>query len=128
MGVSITVCTTCKFAPDTAVDTEGQSGGQRLAAALEDGVAACPDIATIVRHECLWACTQPCAVLIQSPGRTGYLAGRFAPNAASARALLDWADAYGQSEDGAVRYRLWPEGMKGHFIARIPQADTEGTP
>ena len=118
MPVDITVCTTCKFGPGAAFDGEGRTGGEILAAALE--AAARDDAIRIIRHECLWACRESCAVLIQAPGKTGYLAGRFEAGAAAAGAILDWARAYGGSIDGAVGYALWPEGIKGHFIARIP--------
>ena len=57
---------------------------------------------------------------IQSPGKTGYLAGRFEAGLPAAEAILDWSAAQARSSDGAVAYKQWPEGIKGHFIARIP--------
>ena len=126
MDVSITVCSTCKFAEGEAFGPDGRSGGTLLAEALETAARNRADAPRIVRHECLWACAHSCAILIGSPGRTGYLAGRFVPGAEAATAILDWTEAYAASEDGSVRYRLWPDGMRGHFIARIPGA-AEGT-
>ena len=42
------------------------------------------------------------------------------PTAEAAEAIVDFARRYAASPDGAVPYRDWPEGMKGHFIARLP--------
>ena len=120
MGVTLTICTTCKFAPDRPFDPLGRTGGRLLAEAVEAAAgnrAAPPDI---VRQECLWACARSCAILIEGDGGTGYVAGGFEPNAAAADAILDWISAYAESDDGSVRYARWPAGMKGHFIARIP--------
>lgn len=120
MSVTVTVCTTCKFAATAAFDAQGRTGGERLAEALERAVGNREAGIGVVRHECLWACRNACTVLIQSPGRTGYLAGRFEPEDAAAGAIVDWAEAYGRSADGTVGYAEWPEAIKGHFIARIP--------
>ena len=121
MPVTLTVCSTCKLAPGEAVDAAGRSGGALLADAIEADARDRPDRPRIVRHACLWACAQSCAILIEGDGRTGYLAGSFTPTATAATAILDWAAAYGASADGTVRYALWPDGIKGHFIARIPK-------
>lgn len=120
MPVVITVCTSCKYAPTAAFDTTGTTGGEILAAALAEGAGTPSGDPRIIRHECLWACGESCVVLIQAAGKTGYLAGRFEAGAAAAGAILDWAAAYGRSAEGAVPYAQWPDGMKGHFIARIP--------
>lgn len=127
MPVDVTVCTTCKYARDAAFDPAGRTGGEILAAALEAEAGNQSGAVGITRHECLWACRQSCAVLIQSPGKTGYLAGRFEAGPEAAEAILRWAAAYAGSADGTVPYPLWPEGMKGHFIARIP-ASGKGEP
>ena len=121
MDVSITVCTTCRFGPGAPLDANGRTGGEQLAEALEKATSDHASI-RIVRHECLWACRRSCAILIGSKGRTGYLAGDFTPDAAAAEAIGRWALAYEGTEDGAVPYGQWPEGIKGHFIARIPLA------
>lgn len=126
MPVDITVCTTCKYGPAAAFDADGRTGGEILAAALEAGATGTSAAIRIIRHECLWACRNSCAVLVQAPGKTGYLAGRFEASAAAAEAILDWAGAYGESADGAVRYARWPDGIKGHFIARIPASEEAG--
>ncbi|MGH1559316.1 DUF1636 family protein [Caulobacter segnis] len=54
----------------------------------------------------------------------GYVLGRFEPTIEAARAILDYAVAYAASAEGVVPYRQWPEGVKGHFIVRVPPAGT----
>jgi predicted metal-binding protein len=53
-------------------------------------------------------------------GRIGYVLGDFAPDAASAQAILDYAARHAQSAHGQVPYAQWHEGVKGHFIVRTP--------
>ena len=125
MRVTLTVCTTCSIAGNGTMDADNRKDGDRLAAALEQQAGQHDQPPEIVRHECLWACAHSCAILIRSEGRTGYLAGRFEPSAEAAAAILDWARAYGESPDGRVPYGLWPDGIKGHFIARIPVLEGE---
>lgn len=122
MPVTLTVCSSCKSAPLPASGSSQPSDGERLAAALEAEAGNRSAAVRIIRHECLWACRQSCVVLIQDAGKTGYLAGRFEAGAAAAEAILDWVAVHGESATGEVPYAQWPEGMKGHFIARIPGA------
>lgn len=120
MKVELTICATCKFSALSAFDEKGQTGGEvlmdevkRLAADRHSGVK-------LKTHECLWACNRSCTALIRQAGKTGYLAGGFTPDADAASALLDWADELDASIDGEVDFHRWPEGMKGHFMARLP--------
>lgn len=122
MPVALTVCSSCKSGPLPASGAPGPSDGERLAAALAAQAGNQSAAVRIIRHECLWACRQSCVVLIQEAGKTGYLAGRFEAGAAAAEAILDWVAVYGESAMGDVPYAQWPEGVKGHFIARIPEA------
>ena len=46
----------------------------------------------------------------------------FAQTAEAEQAIVDYAAAYLESPEGVVPYRQWPEGVKGHFIVRIPPA------
>lgn len=116
LTVRLTICTSCGRAASS-----GRPPGARLLEALKAERGRRPAGAKIVGHECLWACSQSCTILIQAEGKTGYVAGGFEPDEAAAAAILDWCDAYGESADGRVAYRQWPEGMKGRFIARIPE-------
>ncbi|AHE54712.1 DUF1636 domain-containing protein [Sphingomonas sanxanigenens] len=125
-GPAVVVCSTCRHAPDARTDAAGVTGGARLAAALRAMQAGDPRYAGIAVQDmpCLFACSTPCAVHLRAPGRIGYVLGRFAPDAASARAILDYAVHHAASAEGQVPYRDWPEGVKGHFIVRVPPAGT----
>ena len=39
---------------------------------------------------------------------------------ADAQALVAFFRLYRDSEEGRVPFRQWPEGVKGHFIVRLP--------
>jgi predicted metal-binding protein len=46
--------------------------------------------------------------------------GHFAPTDASAEAVIDYARLHAESPTGQVPLKQWPQGVKGHFVARIP--------
>ena len=117
---TITVCTSCAPALARNGGPRGPSGGERLAEAIDSAARNCLQPPRIVRHECLWACAHACAILIMEDGKTGYLAGRFEATPQAAEAIVAWAKAHAESGDGEVPYKRWSEGIKGHFIARIP--------
>jgi predicted metal-binding protein len=119
-GPQVVVCSTC----GPASDALGQCGGAALAQALRQARAADPALADIAIADmaCLFACAQHCAVHIRAAGKIGYVLGGFAPDTAAAEAILGYVAAYRQSSDGVVAYAQWPEGVKGHFIARVPPA------
>jgi predicted metal-binding protein len=121
-GASVVACNTCRLSADAREDADGVRGGARLAQALRNAQAADPRYAAIAVEEmpCLFACTEHCTVHLRATGKVGYVLGRFAPDADSARAILDYALAHAESAEGSVPYRQWPEGVKGHFIVRTP--------
>jgi predicted metal-binding protein len=84
--------------------------------------AAEPRYAGIAVQEmaCLFACQDHVTVHLRAPDKIGYILGRFGGDEDSARAILDYAVLHAASEHGRVAYALWPEGVKGHFITRIP--------
>jgi predicted metal-binding protein len=114
------VCETCKFTQDLR-EHEGRSGGEILFAALTEQLRATPlaDL-QIKTTRCLMACTRHCSVHLRSPGKISYVIGDFTPDAESAATLLDYVDKYQQSATGQVPYNTWPQGIKGHFVARTP--------
>lgn len=118
----IVVCSTCKFAEDQRDDPEGVTGGQRLFEAIRDAATADTRFAglELSQVECLWSCSQHCNIHIRAPGKCSYVAGRFAADGREAVDILEFALAYDASADGAVPYRQWPQGVKGHFITRSP--------
>ncbi|HEY1073947.1 DUF1636 domain-containing protein [Brevundimonas sp.] len=121
MTARLVVCSTCRFSTEEPTDAAGLSGGRRLLDAVSAVVEAeGADDVRVEEQVCLWACSSHCAVYLTDAGKPAYLPGRFDPTVDSAQALVAFARLYAASPDGAVAYRNWPEGMKGHFIARLP--------
>ena len=121
MTARLVVCATCRFSSEEPVDAAGLSGGRRFLDAVtavieENGVAEL----RVEEQACLWACSSHCSVYLAEEGKPAYLAGRFAPTPEDAEAIVAFARLYANSLEGAVPYREWPEGVKGHFIARLP--------
>ncbi|PXA92001.1 metal-binding protein [Nostoc sp. 3335mG] len=121
-GPAIVACNSCRQSPEVRVDGDGVSGGARLIEALRAVRASDPRYAGIAVQDmaCLFACQDHCTVHLRARDKVGYVMGRFAPDADAARAILDYAVAYADSEHGRVAYSEWPEGVKGHFITRTP--------
>ncbi|MET0309504.1 MAG: DUF1636 domain-containing protein [Sphingomonas sp.] len=121
-GPSVIVCNTCRHSPESREDAEGVRGGARLAEAVRTTAASDPRYAGIAVEEmpCLFACADFCTVHLRAPGRIGYVLGRFTPDAEAATAILDFAVHYAASAEGQVPYRDWPQGVKGHFLVRVP--------
>jgi predicted metal-binding protein len=120
------VCETCRYSAEVP-DHNGQRGGELLAEQLQRQLAREAGAGLILRRtRCLMACNRHCAVHLRAPGKIGYVIGDFEPSQSSADTLLDYIRKYQQSETGIVPYRTWPEGIKGHFIARVPPLDDGG--
>ena len=121
-GPAVVVCSTCRHSREARDDGEGVRGGARLVAAMKRLKAAEPRYAGIAVQDmaCLFACQDHITVHLRAPDKIGYVLGRFAGDEDSARAVLDYAVLHAASEHGRVAYSLWPEGVKGHFIARTP--------
>ena len=123
-GPAIVACNTCRHSSDAREDGEGQRGGARLIEALRAVREGDPRYAGIAVQEmpCLFACAEFCTVHLRAPGKVGYVLGRFSPDEEAARAILDYAVHYSESEHGRVPFKQWPQGVKGHFITRTPPA------
>ena len=121
-GPAIVACNTCRHSKDEREDAAGQRGGAKLVAALRAVRESDERFAGVAVQEmpCLFACSELCTVFLRAPGKVGYVLGRFEPTDDAARAILDYARAYAESEWGRVPFRDWPEGVKGHFITRTP--------
>ncbi|HWU79459.1 MAG TPA: DUF1636 domain-containing protein [Caulobacter sp.] len=119
-GPAVVVCNTCRVSAEDREDADGARGGALLAAALRE-IAEGSGVA-IQEMPCLFNCAQHCSIHLRAPGKIGYVLGRFEPTTEAARAILDYAVAYAASDEGVVPYRQWPEGVKGHFIVRVPPA------
>jgi len=107
---------------DAPADAGGRTGGELFKRALDALLPghACRDRIAVQAMPCLFACSSHCTVFIRSDERLGYILGRFVPSAAQANALLDYVAEYLDSADGVVPYGSWPEGVKGHFLVRVP--------
>ena len=117
-GVELVACFTCGGADR---DGAGRTRGERLLEQLHASAAAHGDSdITVSSVRCLWLCKRSCAVHIRSPGRVGYMLAELDENETTARALLDYAAMYGESPDGAVPFKQWPQPLRGHFVCRIP--------
>lgn len=121
-GPAVVACNTCRFSTDAREDGEGVRGGARLVTALQAIQRSDPRYAGIAVQEmpCLFACSDHCTVHIRAPDKVGYVLGRFMPGIDAARAILDYAVHHAASEEGRVPFREWPQGVKGHFIVRVP--------
>jgi predicted metal-binding protein len=121
-GPSLVVCNTCRVSEQERDDAQGERGGAILARRLREAAEGDARVAGLAIEEmpCLFNCSQHCSIHLRAPGKIGYVLGRFEPTADAARAILDYAAAYIDSAEGQVAYRLWPEGVKGHFIVRTP--------
>jgi len=123
-GVAVVACNTCRHSAAAREDPAGRRGGALLVAALRRVKASSADYDAVEVQEmpCLFACTEYCTIHLRAPDKVGYVLGRFEPTNDAARAILDYARLYGDSEWGQVPFRQWPEGVKGHFITRTPPA------
>lgn len=119
-GPAVVVCNTCRVSEAERETADGVRGGALLAAALRE-IAEGSGVA-VQEMPCLFNCAQHCSIHLRAPGKIGYVLGRFEPTVEAARAILDYAMAYAASDEGVVPYRQWPEGVKGHFIVRVPPA------
>jgi predicted metal-binding protein len=115
----LVICNTCKFSPESKTGPDGQTGGQILIGHMRDVLAARPDV-QLVEQACMWNCARPCSVVMQDDERFSYVTGGNEPSREQAEAILTWFDAHGETPNGEVPFKLWPQAMRGHFIARIP--------
>ncbi len=117
----IVFCITCRFSDAEPKGPDGRTGGETLAAEMEKLLRdrGRGDV-KVARQACLWSCLRHCNVLFRDDQRYSFVAGDLTPSRATAEAMLAWFDLHGQSETGEIPFRCWPQGMRGHFIARIP--------
>jgi predicted metal-binding protein len=121
-GTAVVACNTCRHSAESREDADGVRGGVRLVEALRALQAENPSFTSIAVQEmpCLFACTEHCTVYLRGPNKVGYVLGRFNPDTEAARAILEYAVHYAASEHGRVPFGRWPQGVKGHFITRMP--------
>ena len=123
MTTTIFVCDTCRYSEDDKLLGE-KTGGEILCEHVERLAAEHANI-SVKRQSCLMGCTRHCNVAVAAARKLSYVLGEFQPNEESARAIVDYATLHAQSDSGQVPFRAWPQGVKGHFVARIPQIGGE---
>lgn len=120
MTTTIIVCDTCRYSVEekTAPDSD-KTGGVLLAEAIEMLAETAPEI-EVQRQSCLMGCERHCNTAVTAPGKLTYVIGTFEPSADSAEAVVEYARLHAASDKGQVPFKQWPQGVKGHFVARIP--------
>ncbi|TNC49889.1 DUF1636 domain-containing protein [Rubellimicrobium rubrum] len=123
MPTWITICETCKREDWPGPEQGAEVPGARLAALVEAAVEG-TDLRTR-RVACLMGCDHGCNVAVQAQGKLSYTLGRFEPTPEAAEAIVAWAALHDGSGSGQVPYKLWPQGVKGHFVTRHPPLPEE---
>lgn len=122
MTTTIIVCETCSYAREQKTGPDNRTGGEILAEKVEALSALRADV-QVQRQACLMGCDRHCNTAIAAAGKLTYVLGMFTPTDASAEAIVEYAGKHAASETGRVPFREWPQGVKGHFVARIPTID-----
>lgn len=122
---TIFVCDTCRYSEDLKTDTDGRTGGEILAGLVEEIAAGRSDV-DIQRQSCLMGCDRHCNTAIAAPGKLTYVLGTFEPGREAASAVVEYAALHAESATGQVPFKQWPQGVKGHFVARIPALENNG--
>ena len=119
MTTTIFVCDTCRFsAEDQHLD--GKTGGEILCEHVER-LASGNGSLEVRRQSCLMGCVRHCNAAVVADRKLSYVLGEFEPTEDAAQALVDYAALHAESDTGQVPFRQWPQGVKGHFVARIPR-------
>ncbi len=113
----IIVCDTCNYSVEEKF-LNGKTGGEILAEHVESRAAAA-DI-PVRRVSCTMGCERHCNVSVLGAGKMTYVLGKFDPDQDAADAIVEYAERHRESETGQVPFKQWPQGVKGHFVARIP--------
>ena len=121
--ITVIVCITCG---QQAESVEGRRPGEHFADRVEEVLQARRTSSAkgpaiqLQRTQCLMSCQRSCSAALHEEGKYSYVFGEFSPDSKSAEALLDFAAGYHVSDTGQVPFNQWPQGIKGHFVARIP--------
>jgi predicted metal-binding protein len=121
-GTSIHICITCRRAGAPTEDV-GERPGARLYRALRQAALRRAAPVELIAVECLSVCKRPCTIGFAGAGKWTYVYGDFAPDEASAEAILDAAALYAAAPDGLIPWRERPDALKKGVVARIPPLD-----
>lgn len=115
---TITICTTCRQ-PALREDKTLTPCGEALLRQVSEAADDNPDIKTR-GVACLMGCEHGCNIAISGDDKLTYVLGSFTPDIDAAEAIVAYAAKHSESESGVVPFREWPQGVKGHFVARVP--------
>jgi len=115
---TITICDTCKR-DDWAERGCETTDGAALATLIEAAAAGMAEV-RIRRHSCLMGCGKGCNLAIQAKDKITYVMGGFDPATDNAADIVEYARLHNTSDTGQVPFRQWPQGVKGHFVSRLP--------
>lgn len=111
------VCQTC----DYSQDADTPHGGSVLFDKLQQALKQNPiDNLQLSSISCMMSCDRSCNVHLRSSGKISYLIGDLDASTEHIAMLLDYLKLYQHSDNGQVAYKLWPELIKGKFVARLP--------
>ena len=119
---TITVCTTCRQ-PALREDRARTPCGEEMLRQVE-AAAAGVDAVKVRPVACLMGCEHGCNIAISDDNKLTYVLGSFTPDTDAAEALVEYAAKHADSPSGVVPFREWPQGVKGHFVARVPPLDS----
>ena len=115
------VCTTCR---PPGASREGLAAGEELLDAVfwaqADGPASAMASVRVRGVACLGGCSRACTVALQAPGKASYLFGDLAPDAETARQVLQCAALHAATADGQLPRQARPERLRGGLLARLP--------
>lgn len=114
---TITICTTCRNA-DARESQQGDPTGEAFLDRVRAAAKGTP--LTVRGTACLMGCTHGCNVAVSADAKMTYVLGRFDGTSEDAEALVQYAGHHAENENGIVPFRSWPQGVKGHFVARVP--------
>ncbi len=117
-ATTLTVCTTCWNEAHRDLKM-GTPDGEAFLAQMQAAASDVPGL-EVRGAACLMGCNHGCNLAISAEGKMSYVLGRFDGTADEAAEVVAYATQHAANDAGVVPYRSWPQGVKGHFIARIP--------
>lgn len=117
MTTEILICVLCRPA---GASKDLPRAGLALFEAVQEA-ALREDLPFVIRPvECLNACQQSCAAVLQARGKTAYLFGGLVPEEACANDVVACAQLHEASEDGFISRETRPGLLREGVLARIP--------
>jgi len=117
---TVFVCDTCRWSADRRHrESDGRTGGEILAEMVEQAAEAERRV-EVRRQSCLAGCERHCNATVTAPGKFSYCLTAFPPERQSAEAVVRYAALHSDSKTGIVPMKQWPEGVRGHFMGRVP--------